>query len=305
MSRFFLIFAFLTAIAVGACSNSGDASNSTSTSSEFPLTIELARGGQLVLEVPPQRIASLSAHATEIFCAIGAEDQIVAVEDYANCPADTDAKPSLNSFQPNLEAIAGYEPDLVLTVFNPSGLVESLQRIGIPVLYLDLPTTLGGVFEQIELLGQITDREDAAAELASAMELRIDAVLERLSDVAEGPRVFHELTDDYFTVAPRSFIGDFYIRLKAPNIAEGASVEYPQLSAEIIVDRNPEVIILADEAAGVKASDVKARPGWNVIDAVKNDRICRVDADVVSRPGPRIVEALEALAVCLYPELFP
>ena len=133
----------------------------------------------------------------------------------------------------------------------------------------------------------------------------MDAIQDKLSGVDEGPRIFHELTDDYFTVAPQSFVGDFYVQLKAGNIAEGSDVDFPQLSAEVIVDRNPEVIVLADEASGISAADVKARPGWDVIDAVKNDRICTVDPDIVSRPGPRIVDALEALAICLYPDLFP
>ena len=304
MNRFVIIPSLLGVMLVAACSGD-DASSSPSNSAEFPLTIELVGGGQLVLDAPSQRIASLSAHATEIFCAIGAVDQLVAVEAYANCPAGSDALPSLDSFQPNLEAIAGFEPDLVITVFNPSGLVESLQRIGIPVLYIDLPTTLEEVLEQIELLGQISGQDQGAAQLSVAMQVRIDAVAERLDGIAEGPRVFHELTNDYFTASPKSFIGSFYITLKATNIAAGAAVEYPQLSAEVIVDRNPQVIILADEAAGISVADVKARPGWDVIDAVKNDRICVVDPDIVSRPGPRIVDALEALAACLYPELFP
>ncbi|MFQ5879795.1 MAG: cobalamin-binding protein, partial [Dehalococcoidia bacterium] len=61
----------------------------------------------------------------------------------------------------------------------------------------------------------------------------------------------------------------------------------------------------ADEPAGVTAASVTARPGWDIISAVKNDRICDIDANLVSQPGPRIVEALEALAKCLYPERFP
>ncbi len=304
MTRFGVILALLGVMLIAACGDDR-VSETLGITTEFPLTIELADGGQLVLEEPSQRIASLSAHATEIFCAIGAVDQLVAVEKFANCPLGSGAIQSLDSFQPNLEAIAGFEPDLVIVVFNPSGLVESLQRIGIPVLHLDLPTTLDGVLEQIELFGQISGHDEESAQLTSAMRLRIEAVAEQLEGVEQGPRVFHELTNDYFTASPESFIGSFYITLKATNIAEGADVEYPQLSAEVIVDRNPEVIILADEAAGVSADDVKARPGWDVIAAVKDDRICTVDPDIISRPGPRIVDALEALAECLYPEIFP
>jgi iron complex transport system substrate-binding protein len=108
-----------------------------------------------------------------------------------------------------------------------------------------------------------------------------------------------------FSAGPGSYIDDFYTLLKADNIAAQTGEAFPQLTAEAIVAADPEVIILADEAFGVTAESVKARPGWDVITAVQEDRICAVDPNVASQPGPKLVEALETLATCLYPELFP
>ncbi len=270
----------------------------------FPLTIEGSDGVAVTLEAPPQRIVSLSAHATEILCAIGAGDQIVAVERWANCPLGSNEKPALDAYQPNLEAIASYDPDFVYVFSDIDGIVEALRRAGITVLYLELPSSIDGVLEQIELFGRITGHEKEAAELVQSMRERIDAVKEKIADIDVGPRIFHELDPTYYTVAPNSFVGDFYNILKAQNIAEGAETPYPQLSEEVIIERDPEVIILADQGADVTPETVKARPGWDQISAVKNDRICAVDPDIVSRPGPRVVEGLEALAKCLYPERF-
>jgi iron complex transport system substrate-binding protein len=133
----------------------------------------------------------------------------------------------------------------------------------------------------------------------------MDEVEEAVAGIELGPRVFHELDTMYFTVSPDSFIGDFYNVLKAENIAADATDAYPQLSAEVIIERDPEVIVLADEAAGVTSDAVKERPGWDQISAVKDDRICAIDPDLVSQPGSRIADALEALASCLYPDEFP
>ncbi len=72
----------------------------------------------------------------------------------------------------------------------------------------------------------------------------------------------------------------------------------------MIIERDPEVIVLADEAAGVTVADIASRPGWDTLTAVQNGSVCLIDPDIVSRPGPRIVDALEALGSCLYPELF-
>ena len=126
-----------------------------------------------------------------------------------------------------------------------------------------------------------------------------------LEDVAEAPTVFHEIDTKYFSAGSGTFIGDLYGMLGAANIADATGQAYPQMSAEAIIQADPDVIVLADEDAGESPETVKARPGWGSVSAVKNDRIYVIDPDIVSRPGPRLVEALRTLAGYLYPELFP
>ncbi len=297
------IAVLLAALIMAACGGSDDPADVTPTV-QPSIVIEQSDGQRLVLDQAPQRIVSLGTSATEIFCAIGAGDQLVAVDQYANCPLGSSELPELDSFEPNLEAIAGFEPDLVYMSDDRDGALEALRNIGIPVLYLELPTSLEGVLNRIVTFGLLTGRKDDADVLVQSMRLRMDAVSEAVADIEEGPRIFHELDPTYFTVSPDSFVGDFYNFLKAQNIATGAQGAYPQLSAEVIIERDPEVIILADEAAGVTEADIASRPGWDTLTAVQTGRVCLIDPDIVSRPGPRIVDALEALGVCLYPELF-
>ncbi len=300
-----LVFAALVAALFLLVACGDDDSEVGSQSAGFPLAIQQTDGELLTLEAPPKRIVSLSAHATQIICAIGAGDRLAAVERYANCPQGGGDIPALDSFKPSVEAIVGFEPDLVYVSGNIGGIVGALRRTGTPVLYLALPASLDGIAGQIELFGQVTGHEADAGKVMASMSGRIEAIERRLAAVEQGPRIFHELTDSYYTAAPRSFIGDFYRVLKARNIAEGADGDYPQLSAEVIIERDPEVIVLADEAAGVTSAAVAARPGWSRITAVRDRRICLVDPDLVSQPGPAAVDGLEALAKCLYPGLFP
>jgi iron complex transport system substrate-binding protein len=272
--------------------------------SVFPQTFQESDGQTLTLQAQPQRIVSLSADATEIFCAVGAGAQLVAVDRYANCPLGSSAKPQLDAYKPSLEAIAAYRPDLVFVSVNSSDVVQNLRRLNVPVLYVEVPNDLAGVLDRIRLLARASGHAAEGDKLAQQLQAQMEQVKQKLANVTTGPRVYHELDTTYFSAAPSSFVGDFYTFLKAQNIAAGASTPYPQLSAEVIVQRNPQVIVLADEAAGITPQDVKARPGWNAIDAVKNDRICVVDPDIVSRPGPRIIDALNTLAKCLYPDKF-
>jgi len=292
--RLLLVLAAL--LLVSACSAGADEEGAAT---PVAISISQSDGRLLELAAPPERIVSLASHATEIICAIGAGDRLVAVDRHANCPLEGGSKPAVDSFQPSIEAIVAFEPDLVYVFSDQGGVVEALRQTGTPVLYLKSPATLAGVFENIALLGAVTDRAPAARALIAALEERRDAIRLRVEDVAQGPRFFHEISPDYYTARDDTFVGGLYALLKGENVAAGAASTYPQLSAEVIVERDPEVIILVD---GVEATAVGERPGWGGVSAVRDGRICEVDPDLVSRPGPRIIDGLEALADCLYPE---
>ena len=248
----------------------------------FPLTIELADGESLTLVQPPARIVSLSAYATAILCAAGAGAQLAAVDLYANCPDGSKALPELDSFQPSLEGVAGYDPDLVYVDSDNGGIVAALRALDIPVLYLAIPNSIDEALQRIELFSQVVGRQDEGGILLADLRTRLDAVTTAIADVTAGPRVYHELDETLFSVGPDSFVGDFYTVLKAQNIAAEAADAYPQLTAEAILAADPEVIVLADEPFGVTVESVTARPGWAEIAAVKNNRVCSVDPSLVS-----------------------
>jgi iron complex transport system substrate-binding protein len=303
-----LSLALLLAL-TAACGDDSDNGTSTptvtaATAAQYPLTLTDGLDRSVTLEAAPQRIASLSPAATEILFAIGAGDQVVAVDKFSDYPPEAAMRQQLDAFQPSVEAIAGAQPDLVLVFYDPGNLVDGLTNANVTAFFLDTPTSVAEVLEQIRLLGEATGHRQEGEELAQSMQQEVTAIEERLADVEQGPRVFHEVDDQLYTVAPSSFVGDLYAILKAQNIAAGTDQAYPQLSQEAIIEADPEVIILGDTAGGESPETVKARPGWGSISAVTNNRIYSVDPDIVSRPGPRLVDALETLAQMLYPERF-
>ena len=289
--------------AVFACE--GPAETTPPDAAAFPVEVTDGVDNAVTLEAPPQRIVSLSAGHTEILYAIGAGDQVAAVDNTSDCPSAANELPKVDAFVPSVEQIAALEPDLVVIFFDPGDLQSSLQAIDIPVLNLAAPESVQGVYDQMALLGKATGHADDAATLVSAMESAVQEVLSRLGDAAEAPTVFHEIDNHYFSAGSGTFIGDLYGMLGAANIADATGEAYPQMSAEAVIRADPDVIVLADEDAGESPETVKARPGWGSVSAVKNDRIYVIDTDIVSRPGPRLVEALRTLAGYLYPELLP
>ena len=299
----------LLLVLAAACGDDGDKGTSTPTvaataATQYPLTLTDGKSRSVTLEDAPQRIASLSPAATEVLFAIGAGDQVAAVDKFSDYPPEAKTRQQLDAFEPSVEAIAGAQPDLVFVFYDPGNLVDGLARAGLTVFFLETPTSVEGVLEQIRLLGQATGHPQEADELVATMQQAIGDIQEQVADVEQGPRLFHEVDNQLYTVAPASFVGSLYTILKAQNIAAGTDQAFPQLSQEAIIEANPEVIILGDAAGGETAETVKARPGWGSISAVKNSRIYVIDPDIVSRPGPRLVDALGTLAQALYPERF-
>lgn len=306
----------LTAV-VAACADSDASSTSADTSADasvegsvedtsggFPLTITDSSGVELLIEAAPQRIISYSPGATEVLFAIGAGDRIIAADRFSDYPAAAGELPKLEYLDPDPEAVLAHDPDLVLMAGAQRAQLQQFRDLAMTVLLLEEADSVEGVFGSILLLGELTGNERQAEALARSMRERIEAVTGVLADVEQGPRVFYELAADLYTASPDTFIGGMLQLLKAQNVARGAASPFPQLSAEAVIDADPEVVLLSDAEYGESLETVAARPGWAGVSAVLSGRVHAIDPDIVNRPGPRIVEGIEAMARALYPDRF-
>ncbi len=264
---------------------------------DFPVTIE-SSAGSFTLEQAPQRIVSLNAEATEMLFAIGAGEQVVAVDSFSSYPPEAPLT-DLSAFDPNIEAITAYEPDLVILVFDANDLVAGLTELGIPVLVSPAPQDIESGYDVMAQLGVATGRVDGTAEAIATLRSEIDAALAAAPGSAV--RIYHELDDTYFSASSFGFVGAVYAALGATNIADAADVDqtgFPQLTEEYIVEADPELMVITD-LVGYTPEDVAARPGWGEISAVVSDRIVVVNADVASRFGPRLPEFISTVAEAL------
>jgi iron complex transport system substrate-binding protein len=293
--------ALAAALAVSVATVGAGHARPLQTPGKFPVTITTAVG-KVTVSKRPTRIVSLSPTATETLFAIGARPQVIAVDDQSDYPKSA-PKTSLSGFTPNVEAIASYRPDLVVTSYNPRGFVESLNRLRIPVIFHDAPKRFAGAYQQIRQLGLVTGRQSGAARVIRSMKARIGKIVTAVRGKAGRLSVYHELTPDFFSASSKSFVGQVYAVLGLENIADEADTAgtgYPQLSAEYIVSSSPDLIVLADSiCCGQKPSTVAARPGWDRISAVRTGSIVRVHDSVASRWGPRLVSFFRALSAAL------
>jgi iron complex transport system substrate-binding protein len=271
----------------------------------YPRTLTDASKQELTLEAQPQRIVSMSPGATETLFAIGAGPRVIAVDQFSDFPPDaTRALTRVDYSRPNPEQVIALRPDLVLMSGRQRDQVQRFRDLGVPVLYIGDPATLDAVFEHMLLIGSATGHDDGAAQVVRSLRARVAAVQVRIEGVTTGPLVFYELSPSLHTAGPNSFIGSVITTLKGRNIAT-TRTPFPQLSNEALIAADPEVVLLAgSRTAKVDPGSVAARPGWDGISAVRNDRVHVLDGDVASRPGPRIVDALETIARLFYPDRF-
>ena len=247
-------------------------------------------------EATPQRIVSLSPTATEMLYAIGAGDQVAAVDLYSNYPAEA-PDGTLDGFTPDLEAIVATEPDLVVTQGLTPDIEEGLTELGITVLTQPAAGSLDDVYAQIADLGIATGQVDGAAAANAEIRAGVDAVLAGIEERDTPLTVFHEIDESFYTASSNTFIGQVYAAMGLENIADAHDdgSGYPLIDGETIIAANPDVIVYTTQAP-YDADAIAARPGWDAISAVANGRIVEVDADIASRWGPRIVEFMEAVA---------
>lgn len=268
---------------------------------EFPLTISAANG-EITIPERPERIVSMSASATEMLFAIGAGEQVTAVDSTSNYPTDAPVT-DLSAFEPNVEAIAAQDPDLVVLSDDISDVVAGLEALDIPVLLEPAAANLTDVYNQLDDLGRATGNTETSVELVASMQTRITAITEMVDPDGRSVSYYHELDDTSYTVTSATFIGQIYSMLGMRNIADAADPEagdYPQLSAEYIVAEDPDFIFLADtKCCGQSAQTVADRPGWSALSAVVNGHVIGLDDDVASRWGPRVVDLLEQVAAAI------
>jgi iron complex transport system substrate-binding protein len=271
----------------------------TPQASRFPVTITSAAGTTVTLDHQPRRIVSLSPTATEMLFAIGAGSQVVAVDDQSNYPANAPIT-KLSGYQPNLEAIAGYAPDLVVAAEDLGSLVHGMQQIGVPILLESAAKNLDDSYLQLLQLGQATGHEADAQAVVARMRGQVSAFIALVAKPKRQLSVYHELDNTYYSATSATFIGQVYRLLGLKNIADeakAAAKDYPQLSAEYIVASNPDLIVLADtKCCKQDLSSVAARPGWAGVAAVRSGAVVGVDDDIASRWGPRVIDFMQAIA---------
>ncbi|MCU1362787.1 MAG: Vitamin B12-binding protein [Acidimicrobiaceae bacterium] len=269
----------------------------------YPITVKLANG-TFTFTKKPTAIVSLSPASTEMLYAIGAGPQVKAVDSYSDYPPNAPIT-KLSGYQPNVEAIAKYNPDLVVVSSDTTSFNTQMAALKIPVLYSPAAANLSQAYAEYGPLGKVTGHVTQATKEVATIKKKIAQIVSSVPHEPKGTSYYYELEPDYYSVASTTFVGKLFSLLGLTSIADSAkgvasSGGYPQLSAEFILKSNPTYVFLADTiCCHATAANVAARPGWSALSAVKDHRIVPLNDDIASRWGPRITILLQDAADAL------
>ncbi|MAT07774.1 MAG: ABC transporter substrate-binding protein [Dehalococcoidia bacterium] len=293
------VYFFLILVSIGCTDNGSQVGSDVDkgSSGQFEtVTILDGFGNEVIITSPPERIVAYDSAAVEILFALGEGSRIVGTHDFVTHPEEAQNIKRLGSaFEINVETILSLNPDLVF-LFSPAFL-DDLQGAGINVLYVpNRNSGLEATAEDFLMWGRITGNLDAAESLARDFTERVTNIRNKLSDVEYGPKVFRD-EGDLWTPGPETLIGEAMALLKLENIAFDVD-GFEQLSSEILIERNPDVIIKTDY------SNIESDPVFDSVKAVKERKVFMLIGSPLSVAGPRFITGVEELARLIYPEKF-
>ena len=249
----------------------------------------------------PHRIICLVPSITDSVFSLGAGDDVVAISDYVQYPAEARKKPSVGSISdPSLETILALHPDLVLGMPNANGqsVLDHLRQLNIPVYLVD-PHGVAGILHSITSLGQAIHREKESSVVVSRLTQRIAAVR---ASVRDKPvvNVFMPVSyDPVITIGKGAFITEIIALAGGHSITDDIHQEWPQISMETVVARAPSALLMMS-GGKTTIESLRDRPGWSVLPAVRSNRVYYVDKRV-DFPSPIAIDALEDLAKQFHP----
>lgn len=310
-----LVLMLVMMLALTACGNNNaaesnkqnqqveDTNGATTAESAYPMTLTDATNTEVTLTESPKAIVSIVPSETEILFSIGLGDNVVGVDEYSNYPAATADIEKVGDFNTNIEAVMALQPDIVLASSSMNGdAITKLRDVGI-VVYASNPVTYDEVVDHINQLGVLLDAQTQAGEVAAEMNKVKEDIVAKVAN-AEDRKVYLEFSPGY-TVGSGEFLDDLVTIAGGINVANGQKGWF-EVDAEAVITENPAVIIYPDfgEEQSSILTGIQARPGWDAIDAVKNNEMVMVTNDPLVRVGPRLSQGLSEIAAAIHPELF-
>jgi len=253
-------------------------------------------GRKLKIPEKVERVVSLAPNLTENIFAVGAGDRLVGVTTFCNYPEDANKIQKIgDTMNPNMEAIIALKPNIVFvsTASQIENFTKTLEQQNITV-FVTAPKDLNGVLANLRQLGDIFGTMERTTILLNELQEKILAVDEQVRDKPKVKTFVQISKEPLFTIGKDSFLTEIIERGGGISVTKTVETAYPKLSKETALALNPDAIILSESPDNTEPNDV-----FKNSNAMKNKKIFKINADLLSRPSPRLIDALEQIAEAL------
>ena len=268
-------------------------------------------GNKVTMSNKLERIISTAPANTETLVELGLADKLVAIDTYSS---DVEGIPSniekIDFLNPDAEAIIGLEPDLIIASgHNKSGSSDDpfklVKEAGISVVYIPSSKSIQGIYDDIMFIADITNTKEKGQEIVDNMKSQIDEISQKAKNVKEKKKVYFEIgpAPNLYSFGNSTFLNEMIELVGAENIFKDEN-SWLAPTEESIIERNPDVILTNVDYIDNPIQEIKSRPGWENINAVKNNQVYLIDKNSSSRPSSHIIKALNEMAKAIYPDVY-
>jgi len=269
--------------------------------SSFPRNVRDFTDNNILIKSPPHRIITIGPSASEVAFSLVNEKRIIAVSSSSNYPPEASKKEKIGDIYLNYEKIVALEPDLVIveSTLNYRAIYR-LRELHIPVLAIK-SDTYQNFSRSMILVGLAVGNEKKARRLLKKLKRNMNYIADKVKDIPreKRPGVFIEIWNSpLMTAGSGTFI--HYVIENAGGVNIAADMNgYPQLNAETLLVRNPDIIILTTSSR----KEFMAVRHWKNIKAAKTGRIYEINPDILVRPTLRLYQGCRMLYNLFYPEM--
>ena len=252
----------------------------------------------------PARIVCLTEETVETLYRMGEQDRIVGVSGFVVRPPEARRKPKVSTFtDAKTDEILALKPDLVFTFSDiQAEITANLMREGLEVHGFN-HRTLDGIFRMMETVGALIGEPEKSAALCRELQGNIDRARKAAETVKQRPRIYFEEWDDPM-ISAIGWVSELLQIAGGENVfadrAFGQAAKDRFVTAEEVLDAQPDIIIGSWCGKGFKKDQVAARPGYDKIPAVRNGHLYEIKSAIILQPGPAaLTDGLDEMAAII------
>lgn len=267
-------------------------------------------GNEVKIPEEINKIISISPSNTEILVELGFGDKLVAVDEYSTdiegIPA---AVPQFDIMNPDVEQLVALSPDIIyatgMSMAKGNDPFKPIKDLGITVVYIPSSNSIEGIYEDIIFISETLQVKDKGVKIIDDMQIKINEYKEFGSKIENKKTVYFEIAGapNLYSFGNGVFLNEMIEILGAKNILKDED-QWIAVSEEVIVAKNPDIILTNVEYIPNAAAEIMVRSGWENITAVKNNDVYNIDNDSSSLPNHNIIKGLDQMAKAIYPEVY-